>query len=472
MESRARGPGPALNESSHVVARVLLVDDQPMIGEAIRRVLANERDIEFHYCASAVDAVATAANLEPTVILQDLVMPEIDGLALLRLYREDAHTRGIPIIVLSSKEDARVKRDAFTAGADDYLVKLPDDVELIARVRHHSRAFLNQVQRDAAYLQLSASRQQLVISNADLESALKEVMAAELALQQRNAELVALNGKFAEAQNQLLQAEKMASIGQLAAGIAHEINNPIAFVGSNLSSLNGYLRDIFQMLEAYEHLEASVPVTNAQLPKLNTLKQTIQLSFLKQDTFTLLAESSDGIERIAKIVHDLRDFSHIDQADWQQVDIHRNLESTLNMLAHDLARKADVIREFGELPPVQCLPFQINQLFFNLLVNACQAIESHGRIVIGTERAGDQVRIRITDNGVGIAAQDIGRIFEPFFTTRAVGKGRGLGLSVAYSIVKNHGGSIEVASEPGQGATFTVTLPIRRADAAHAGAAP
>jgi len=131
-----------------------------------------------------------------------------------------------------------------------------------------------------------------------------------------------------------------------------------------------------------------------------------------------------------------------------------------------------VIREFGELPPVQCLPFQINQLFFNLLVNACQAIESHGRIVIGTERAGDQVRIRITDNGVGIAAQDIGRIFEPFFTTRAVGKGRGLGLSVAYSIVKNHGGSIEVASEPGQGATFTVTLPIRRADAAHAGAAP
>ena len=456
------GPGPAVNESSHVVARVLLVDDQAMIGEAIRRVLANERDIEFHYCGSAAEAVAAAARIEPTVILQDLVMPEIDGLTLLRRYREDTRTRHIPIVVLSSKEDARVKRDAFTAGADDYLVKLPDDVELIARVRHHSRAFLNQVQRDAAYLQLSASRQQLVIANADLQSALKEVMAAELTLQQRNAELTALNGKLADAQNQVLQSEKMASIGRLAAGVAHEINNPIGFVGSNLSSLEGYLRDIFRVVEAYEHLEAAIPITNAQLPKLNTLKQTIQLSFLKEDTFSLLAESVEGVERIAKIVQDLKNFSHIEQADWQRVNVHDNIESTLNMLAHDLARKADVVKEFGELPPLECLPFQLGQLWLSLLTNAHQAIDTRGRIVIRTHSAGDRIRVSISDDGKGIAAHELGHIFEPFFTTKPVGTGPGLGLSVAYSIVRNHGGTIEVASEAGRGATFTVELPVER----------
>ena len=459
------GPGPALSEASRVVARVLLVDDQAMIGEAIRRVLANENDIEFHYCADATQAVAAAAKAEPTVILQDLVMPEIDGLTLLRRYREDPRTRNIPIIVLSSKEDARVKRDAFTAGADDYLVKLPDNVELIARVRHHSRAFLNQVQRDAAYLQLSASRQQLVIANADLQSALKEVMTAELALQQRNTELVALNVKLADAQNQLLQSEKMASVGQLAAGVAHEINNPIGFVGSNLSSLKTYLHDIFRMLEGYEQLETSVPAGNPQLSKLATLKQSIQLPFLKEDTATLLGECSEGVARIAKIVQDLKDFSHVGQTDWQRVDLHEHIESSLNVVKHELRQRAGVIRQFGRLPPLECLPFDLNQLLLNLLVNAYQSIDGRGTITIRTEHDGARVRVHITDSGRGIPPQDLGRIFEPFYTTRPVGSGAGLGLSVAYSIARHHGGSIEVASVLGKGSTFTVNLPIERSAA-------
>jgi two-component system NtrC family sensor kinase len=463
MELReSPGPGTSLGETAQVVARVLLVDDQAIIGEAIRRVLANEHDIEFHYHSSSADAVAVAAKLEPTVILQDLVMPDVDGLTLLRRYRDEARTRNIPIIVLSSKEDARVKRDAFTAGADDYLVKLPDEVELIARVRHHSRAHLNQIQRDAAYRQLAASRQQLVIANADLESALKERMIAEHALQQRNAELVALNHKLGDAQHQLLQAEKMASVGQLAAGVAHEINNPIGFVASNLSSLKTYLQDIFRMLEAYEHLEASIPITNSHLPKLAALKQSMQLGFVRDDTTSLLDECVDGVARIAKTVQDLKDFSHVDRADWQRVNIHDNIESSLNVVQHELRQRAGVVKQFGELPRVECLPFQLNQVFLNLLINAYQAIDKRGTITIRTERDGERVRVHITDTGKGIAANEIEHIFEPFYTTKPVGGNPGLGLSSAYSIVKHHGGSIAVTSAPGKGATFTVTLPIEQ----------
>jgi len=454
-------PGPAIKDADALVARVLLVDDQAMIGEAIRRVLANERDIEFHYCASSNDAVATAARTEPTVILQDLVMPDVDGLTLLRRYREDSRTRNVPIIVLSSKEDARVKRDAFTAGADDYLVKLPDDVELIARVRHHSRAFLHRVQRDAAYLQLSASRQQLVIANADLQSALQERMTAQNALQQRNAELTELNRKLEEAHGQMLQSEKMASVGQLAAGVAHEINNPVAFVASNLSTLRGYLRDIFRLLESYEKLEAAF-ARHEEVAKINTLKQIIQLPFLREDIFSLLAESSDGIERVTAIVKGLKDFSTVDKAGWQLVNVHDNIESALAVAKHELERKAEVVRHFAELPPIECLPFQLNQVFLNLLINACQAIAVHGTVTIRTERDGERVRIQISDDGAGISPQDMPRVFEPFFTTKPIGTGPGLGLSVVYNIIKTHGGAIEASSAPGQGTTFSVTLPLKR----------
>jgi two-component system NtrC family sensor kinase len=466
--SEPSGSATSLGDTAQVVARVLLVDDQPMIGEAIRRVLANEHDIEFHYHANSIDAVAVAARLEPTVILQDLVMPDVDGLTLLRHYREEPRTRSIPIIVLSSKEDARVKRDAFTAGADDYLVKLPDDVELIARVRHHSRAHLTQIQRDAAYRQLGASRQQLVISNAELESALKERMLAQLALQQRNAELIELNHQLSDTQQQLLQSEKMASVGQLAAGVAHEINNPIGFVGSNLSSLKTYLHDLFRLLEAYEHLEASVPVTNPHLSKLATLKQSLQLSFVREDTVTLLAECVEGIERIARIVQDLKNFSHVDRADWQRVNVHDAIESSLNVVQHELRQRAGIVKQFGDLPQIECLPFQLNQVFLNLLINAYQAIDKRGTIAIRTERDGARIRVHITDSGKGIPKDELARIFEPFYTTKPIGTGPGLGLSSAYSIVRHHGGSIDVTSTVGKGSTFTVNLPIERASATSA----
>jgi signal transduction histidine kinase len=209
-----------------------------------------------------------------------------------------------------------------------------------------------------------------------------------------------------------------------------------------------------------------VAASSKLLPQVSTLKQVIQLPFLREDVFSLLGESADGVERVAKIVKDLKDFSHVDKADWQQVNVHENLESTLNVVRHELERKADVVKQFGDVPLLECLPFQLNQAFLNLLINACQAIEGHGTVTLRTERDGDRVRIQVTDTGRGIRPADLGRIFEPFFTTKPVGTGTGLGLSVAYSIVKHHGGTIEVASEPGKGSTFTVTLPLARATSA------
>jgi len=292
----------------------------------------------------------------------------------------------------------------------------------------------------------------------------EELSGANNALEERNTELETLNQKLAGAQTQLLQSEKMASVGQLAAGVAHEINNPIAFVRSNMTSLNTYVRDIVSMLDAYEEIERAPAPAARDIAKgqLEQLKKSIDVSFLRDDIPALLTESSDGLTRVEKIVKDLREFTHLDESEWQCIDIHEGLESTLNVAAHEIRLKADVVREYGDLPPIECQPAQINQVFLNLLMNATQAQEERGTITVRTGCDEHSIWVQIADTGKGIEPAQIGRIFDPFFTTKPVGIGPGLGLSVSYSIVKQHGGTIDVASELGKGSTFTVNLPRKR----------
>jgi signal transduction histidine kinase len=278
----------------------------------------------------------------------------------------------------------------------------------------------------------------------------------------RNAELQALNRTLAGTQGQLLQSEKMASVGQLAAGVAHEINNPIGFVRSNLGSLRQYLRDLLLLLEAYERLEDRVPANDAELAQLRALKDTIELDYLRTDVPSLVAESLDGVTRVEKIVRDLKGFSHVGDAEWQPFDLHEGLESTLNVVAHELKYKAELVREYGELPLVECMPFQVNQVFLNLLVNATQAMKQRGRITLRTGRDGEFAWVAVSDTGIGIEPGALPRVFEPFYTTKPVGEGTGLGLSVSWDIVHRHGGAIEVQSDIGRGTTFTVRLPIAR----------
>jgi signal transduction histidine kinase len=275
-------------------------------------------------------------------------------------------------------------------------------------------------------------------------------------------ELQQLNHQLKEAHSHLQQSEKMASIGQLAAGVAHEINNPIGYVYSNLGTLEKYVQDTFGLLDLYEQAEGAI--TDAEVrAKLKAAKNKLDLAFLKEDLHALMDESRDGITRVKNIVQNLKDFSHVDATDeWQYAGLHAGINSTLNIVNNEIKYKANVVKEYGELPEVECLSSQLNQVFMNLLVNAAHAIEERGTIRIRTGRQGDEVWIDVADTGKGIAPEHLKKIFDPFFTTKPIGKGTGLGLSLAYGIVQKHHGRIEVQSEVGKGTTFRVWLPIKR----------
>ncbi len=283
-----------------------------------------------------------------------------------------------------------------------------------------------------------------------LITALKNIYAVLLRLNRDMAQInTRLEAEVAERTRELLQSEKLASIGQLAAGVAHEINNPIGFVSSNLGTLGRYVDQLQRLAE----LGASTPQGNA-------IAREIDFDYLRSDLRDLLRESREGIERVHKIIVNLKDFSRVDQAEWQEADLLAGLESTLAVAAHELKYKAEIERELTPLPPVRCMPAQINQVFLNLLVNAAQAITGHGKITLKSGRENERVWIEIADTGCGMDEATKLRIFDPFFTTKPVGTGTGLGLSLSWDIVKKHGGSIEVDSTPGQGSRFRIWLPI------------
>lgn len=269
--------------------------------------------------------------------------------------------------------------------------------------------------------------------------------------------VLARTRQLEEAQSHLLQSERMASIGQLAAGVAHEINNPVGFVNSNLGSLQRYVTDVLRLLAKYEMHEPHLPDGVRQ--RIAQIKLEIDVEFLRTDLPALLTESLDGLKRVTRIVQDLKDFSHVDESERQWADLEAGLESTLRVVWNEIKYKARVVKEFSGVDKIQCFPFQLNQVFMNLLVNAAHAIEKTGTITLRTGQNDSQVWVEIADTGRGIAAEHVARIFDPFFTTKPVGKGTGLGLSVAYGIVQKHHGSIEVHSVQGEGSRFRVQLP-------------
>lgn len=281
-------------------------------------------------------------------------------------------------------------------------------------------------------------------------------------LSRMNEEIRLANQQVEQAQSNLLQSEKMASIGQLAAGVAHEINNPIGFVYSNLGTLEKYVQDTFGLLDLYEQAEGLIADAE-MLAKLKAAKDKLDIAFIKVDLQALMGESKDGITRVKKIVQSLKDFSHVDAVDeWHFSDLHNGIDSTLNIVNNEIRYKANVVKEYGELPEVESLSSQLNQVFMNLLVNASHAIEERGTITIRTGQQGDEVWVEVADTGKGIAPEHIKKIFDPFFTTKPIGKGTGLGLSLSYGILQKHHGRIEVQSEIGKGTTFRIWLPVKQ----------
>jgi PAS domain S-box-containing protein len=273
-------------------------------------------------------------------------------------------------------------------------------------------------------------------------------------------------------QLQVLQAEKMASIGQLAAGVAHEINNPMGFIHANLFQMAEYVTDLRRVQVAVDELRKAVAQGDAAelraaAERLDALSEETQPDFLLSDLAKAIRESQEGSERIRHIVQDLRDFSHADTGERMLADINQCLDSTANIVWPMMKHLVVLEKEYQQLPRINCYPMQLKQVFMNLLVNAYQAIEEKlagraetGSIRLRTQVQGENVAVTVSDTGTGIAPEHLGRIFDPFFTTKKVGVGTGLGLSTCYSIVRRNGGTISVESEPGRGSTFRVQLPI------------
>jgi two-component system NtrC family sensor kinase len=307
---------------------------------------------------------------------------------------------------------------------------------------------------------------QLAQTNGRLEDDIRKREAAEAELMRRNNELTELNAKLSMAQEQLVQSEKLASIGQLAAGVAHEINNPIGYIFSNFGTLESYIANLLEMLKTYEDAESGIGSPDT-LAKVRAVRERIDLDFLVEDIPVLMSESKEGIVRVRKIVQDLKDFSRVDaHQEWQWANIHQGIDSTLNIVGNEVKYKADVIKEYGDIPEIECLPSQINQVIMNIVVNAAHAIGTQrGKITIRTGVESDNVWIEISDTGSGIPKEILARIFDPFFTTKPIGSGTGLGLSLSYGIIQKHRGHIEVESEANCGTSFRITLPIRHTPA-------
>ena len=270
-------------------------------------------------------------------------------------------------------------------------------------------------------------------------------------------------------ERKLQQSQKMASIGQLAAGVAHEINNPTGYVGSNLKTLEGYQTDLRRLIECFIKLknacktafnEQNTQSLSTYIAAVERLEADIDLSFILEDMQNLICESHEGMQRIKKIVEDLKNFAHPGQDKVQDTDINHCIETTLSMVNNELKYKATVKRDFGAVPIISANPQQLNQVFTNILVNAAQAITEQGDIYINTRTINSRILIMIQDTGCGISPEHLEKIFDPFFTTKDVGKGTGLGMNITYNIIKKHGGDIQVLSELGKGTTFKIELPI------------
>ncbi|ABC35713.1 sensory box sensor histidine kinase [Burkholderia thailandensis E264] len=346
----------------------------------------------------------------------------------------------------------RAERSTIVCGSDFSLFQMA--VTLEDQVRHRTRELEAALHENQKIMHALQRTQALMAQEIEERKRTQAELETEREAQRHLIE------QLAQAHGQLLQSEKLASIGQLAAGVAHEINNPIGFVDSNLRMLKTWVRQLLDVMALEDAMIADAG--GDARARLRAAHEEVDLDYLRGDIGTLIDESIEGASRVRRIVQDLRDFSRAGSEEWNFTDIHEGLEATLNVVRNELKYKAEVVKDYGELPAVECMPSQLNQVMMNLLMNAVQAIVERGTITIRTRREGDGVTIAIEDTGVGIPADRIAKIFDPFYTTKPVGKGTGLGLSVSYGIVEKHGGRIEVDSEPGNGSRFTIWLPIVR----------
>ncbi|AFZ09359.1 response regulator receiver sensor signal transduction histidine kinase [Oscillatoria nigro-viridis PCC 7112] len=441
----------SLQLESHV-ANILVVDDTPDNLRLLSTML-RDKGYKVRGVINGQMALKAARSTPPDLILLDISMPQMNGYEVCQHLKADARTSGIPVIFLSALDRVLDKVKAFAVGGVDYITKPFHLEEVLARVENQLT-----IQR----LQKKLHEQNARLRESEAKER-KKSQQLELALQQ-----------LQHTQAQLIQSEKMSSLGNVVAGVAHEINNPISFIKGNLSPVTEYTQDLLRLVQLYEE---DFPNPTAAIQEQ---LEAMDLTFLSNDLPKLIASMRIGADRIEEIVRSLRNFSRLDESELKAVDIHEGLESTLMILQHRLKDEAaqtiiKVVKEYEDLPKIECYAGQMNQVFMNVLTNAIDALQSQKSsandvddsspiptITICTKLLSEcQVGIYITDNGPGITEDIQQRIFEPFFTTKKVGQGKGLGLSISYAIVvENHGGQLRCLSIPDRGATLEIEIPI------------
>lgn len=406
--------------------RILIVDDE----EAVRKVLGAHLEDRYE-CDTAVDAQEALKKLgekQFALALVDVQMPGLSGIELLRKVVTDfSH---VAVIIASAVDRPQRVIDALRLGAFDYLIK-PIDFDVLSVT----------VER--------ALERRLLLKNA---------VRYKQDLEKRNSELAAQKAELQRLQAQLVQNEKMASLGQLAGGVAHELNNPAGFICSNMENLSTYVSGLERLLVFYDR----IPLPSQFESEGRLLKKEIGHERLLPELASIVEDCHEGARRIHDIVLNLRTFSRLDEADFKKVDIHQGIDATIRILSQYYhSGHITLERDYGVLPPVECFASQLNQVWMNLLKNAAQAVgRGPGVVRIETGVENRSAFVRIRDNGCGIARQNLSRVFDPFFTTKSVGEGTGLGLSISYGIIEKHRGTIEVESRPGHGTTFTTLIPL------------
>lgn len=444
-----------MDSNAFTATRILIVDDHPDNLDLLEALLGRQ-NYEVYRAESGTVALERVRQVEPDLILLDIMMPEMDGYEVCRRLKAEPLLAMIPVIFISALTDAGDKVRAFQVGGMDYITKPFQMKEVLARVSHH--------------LTIRRLQQDLAAQNAQLQDEIEARKQVELELRQKRDRLEQALKDLHRAQVQLVQTEKMSSLGQLVAGVTHEINNPVNFIEGNLLHATRYTEQVLRLLGYYQ---AALPTPP---PNIQALEAEIDIDFLHQDFPKLIASMKLGTRRIVAIVQSLQVFSRTDEADLQCINLHDGLESALLLLQHRFVEKANrpaiqLERDYGDLPAVECYAGQLNQVFMHLLTNAVDAIEEAWRasspptwlpeIVIKTQvLTGDRVRIQIQDTGLGIPEAVRSRIFDPFFTTKPIGVGTGLGLSTSYQIIQvQHGGLLAESRQEGR-TKFTIEIPL------------
>lgn len=406
--------------------RVLIVDDEQGVRELFAACLSARYECYEASCVN--EALAELRKTEFSLVITDVIMPGLSGTELLRKIVENYPYTAV--IMVSGVDRPQRALDAIRLGAFDYLIK-PCDLEV---------------------LELTAERA------LEKRALLANARQYKLDLEARNNDLIRSKIQLERLQSQIVQNEKMASLGQLSAGIAHELNNPVGFIYGNLNFLDQYIAGLVKLLNFYDNAELSEPVTS----RVNEIKVQIDYESTLEDLNSIISDCRDGAERIRNIVQNLRTFSRLDEAEFKKTDVHEGIDSTIRLLSRYFsAENILLVREYSELPPIHAFSGQLNQVWMNLIVNAAQAVgDKGGEVRITTGTNGESIFVAISDSGCGIAEGHLGRIFDPFYTTKPVGEGTGLGLSISFGIVNRHGGTISVDTKVNEGSTFMVMLPI------------